>query len=318
MAHDIDQFYWFMVAVCGFMAVLIIALVLFFAIRYHRKSESEIPEKTVEVKWLEILWIVVPVIVFFFMFAWSTTIYFKVKRIPPDTLDIHVVAKQWMWKFQHPGGRSEINDLHVPMGRPVRLVMASEDVIHDFYVPQFRVHMDVLPARYTQTWFEATKVGVYNIFCSEYCGTEHSRMIGKIYVMEPGDYQSWLAGGAELSPVAEGDKLFQKYACNTCHLPLDGGRGPSLVGLVGKTVPLANGQAVRADEAYLRESIVNPRAKIVAGFDPIMPSFEGQLSEEQILQLIAYIKSLAPAGSDSPVAPAVVESPVNQNAVKGN
>ena len=294
MASEIDKYYIFMVSLSAIMALLIAIVVFYFTVRYHRRSDDEVPEPTVEIKALEITWIVVPFVVFMFMFFWSAHIFFQVKRMPVDTLDIHVVGKQWMWKFQHPGGRSEINDLHVPVGKPVKLTMASEDVIHDFYVPQFRVHMDVLPARYTQSWFEATRTGVYNIFCSEYCGTEHSRMIGKIYVMEPGEYQRWLAGGEELSPAAEGERLFQKMACDTCHFPDDKGRGPSLIGVVGATVNLSDGSSVKVDEAYLRESILNPRARIVAEYEAIMPSFQGQLSEEQVLQLISYLKSLGP------------------------
>jgi len=303
VASKVDLFFWFMVVVTGLVTLGVVIAVIYFALRYRRKSEDEIPEPTKENKMLEATWIVIPLVIFIFMFFWSAQIFFDMRRMPPDPLDVHVVGKQWMWKFQHPDGRSEINDLHVPVGRPIRLVMASEDVIHDFFVPQFRVHTDVLPARYTYAWFEATRTGVFHIFCSEYCGTEHSKMIGRVYVMEPGDYQKWLAGGSEESPVAAGEKLFQKFACNTCHMDTPTGRGPVLKGIVGSKVTMKTGATIVADEAYLRESIMNPRAKIVLGYEPIMPSFQGQLTEEQVLQLIAYLKSLAPDNAHAP-APA--------------
>jgi cytochrome c oxidase subunit 2 len=211
-----------------------------------------------------------------------------------------------MWKNQHPTGQREIDELHVPVGQPVKLMMTSEDVIHSFFVPAFRIKEDVLPGRYTTLWFTPTKPGRYHLFCAEYCGTDHSRMIGWVTVMEPEDYQAWLAGGpAPASPAAAGEQLFTQLACSTCHKSEPGGRGPVLAGVFGSKVTLASGEIVTADEDYLRESILNPTAKVVAGFQPIMPSFQGQVSEEGILQLITYIKSLsgektASAGAGSP------------------
>jgi cytochrome c oxidase subunit 2 len=201
-----------------------------------------------------------------------------------------------MWKVQHMDGQREINELHVPVGRPVRLTMASEDVIHSFYVPAFRVKMDVLPGRLTTMWFEATRPGTYHLFCAEYCGTRHSGMIGSIVAMEESDFQAWLEGGAVGGSLAsQGEQLFQDLACNTCHREDTQGRGPVLEGLFGKTVELADGRTVVADESYIRESIVNPQARVVAGFQPIMPTFQGLVSEEGLLQLVAYIRSLGPA-----------------------
>jgi cytochrome c oxidase subunit 2 len=230
------------------------------------------------------------------IFVWATDVYFKQYRMPKDALEVYVVGKQWMWKIQHTTGQREINELHVPIGRPVKLIMGSEDVLHSYYIPAFRVKADVIPGRYNTMWFEATRAGTYHLFCAEYCGTKHSGMIGSIIAMEPADYQTWLAGGpAEDSPVAAGEKLFQSQGCASCHQAGPTQRGPSLAGILGHEVKLQGGGTATVDDAYLRESIVLPQAKIVEGFAPIMPTFQGLLSEEQLLQLIAYVKSLKPA-----------------------
>jgi cytochrome c oxidase subunit 2 len=221
-------------------------------------------------------------------------------RPPADTLDVYVVGKQWMWKFQHPDGHAEVNELHVPVGTSVKLTMTSQDVIHDVYVPDFRVKADVLPGRYTHLWFKATKPGRYRLFCAEYCGTNHSGMVGWVVVLERAEYQKWLAGGTGSGTMAQtGEKLFKDLSCITCHREDTTGRGPTLIGLYGKAVTLDNGNAVEADEAYLRESIVNPRVKMVSGFQPIMPTFQGLVSEEGLLQLIEYIKSLKAVPSNA-------------------
>lgn len=305
VAGQIDAFYFFLVGLSGLMAFLIALVIFVFTIKYRRRSATEIPPVVIENKLVEATWIIIPFLIFMGIFVWSAWIYFKVQRMPRDTMDVNVVAKQWMWKFQHPTGQTEINDLHVPVDQPVRLIMISQDVIHSFFVPDFRVHTDVLPNRYRYQWFQATKPGVYNLFCSEYCGTEHSSMIGKVYVMEEADYETWLAGGVVGSPAEQGAQLFQKFACVSCHADVPSARGPSLTKLFGKPVDLATGETVTADEGYIRESILNPRAKIVRGYDAIMPSFTGQVSEEQVLQLIAYIKSLRdpreqPSGDQQP------------------
>jgi cytochrome c oxidase subunit 2 len=210
-------------------------------------------------------------------------------------MQVYVVAKQWMWKLQHIEGQREINELHIPVGRPVKLTMTSEDAIHSFFVPAFRTKQDMVPGRYSTTWFTATKPGKYHLFCAEYCGTKHSGMTGWIYAMEPQDYQAWLSGGRSFGSLAEnGEKLFQDLACGNCHKADGSGRCPSLVGLFGRSVQLADGRFVNADEAYMRESILQPNAKIVAGYQPLMPTFQGQVTEEGVLELIEYIKSLAP------------------------
>ncbi len=228
------------------------------------------------------------------MFVWGSWLYFRLARVPDNALQVYATGKQWMWKFQHPTGQREINTLHVPLGRPVRITMASEDVIHSLFFPAFRMKMDVLPNRYRTMWFQATKTGRFHIFCAEYCGTLHSGMIGWVDVMEPTDYQRWLAGGAEGSLASQGEKLFQRYACNTCHTGDATGRGPTLVGLYGTDTMLSDNTFVRADDNYIRESILNPQAKVVKGFavPSIMPTFQGQVSEDDLIKLLAYVKSL--------------------------
>ena len=244
---------------------------------------------------LEILWSVIPFGLTMVMFTWGASIYFNESRPPDNALDIYVVGKQWMWKLEHLEGQREINELHIPVGRAVRLTMTSEDAIHSFFVPAFRTKQDVVPGRYTTTWFKPTKAGKYHLFCAEYCGTNHSRMSGWVYVMEPRDYEAWLSGGASGGSLAEnGQKLFDELACGNCHKPDGSGRCPSLTGLFGKTVQLAGGGTVKADEGYIRESILQPQAKIVAGYGPIMPTFQGLVTEEGVMQLIEYIKSLGP------------------------
>jgi cytochrome c oxidase subunit 2 len=241
------------------------------------------------------------------MFAWGASLYFRFSTAPSHALSLYVVGKQWMWKIQHPEGRREINELHVPVGQPVKLTMTSEDVIHSFFVPAFRMKMDVVPGRYTTTWFEATKAGEYHLFCTEYCGTEHSRMIGRVVVMEPVEYEQWLSGGNGAArapgeaPEVAGARLFQEQRCMTCHGGPIGGMvlGPPLAGLFGTPVKLRNGETVIADESYIRESILNPTAKLVAGYQPLMPTYQGQISEEGVLQLIAYIRSLGQAGGQT-------------------
>jgi len=215
-------------------------------------------------------------------------------RAPKGAMEIYVVGKQWMWKVQHTTGQREINELHVPVGRPVKLIMTSEDVIHDFSIPAMRVKADVIPGRFVQMWFEPTTPGTYRVFCAEYCGTDHSEMVGQVVVMEPNAYQAWLSGGAvEGSLASTGEKLFADFACNTCHRPDSRGRGPVLQNLFGHPVQLHDGTVVTADESYIRESILQPAAKVTAGFQPVMPAFQGLVSEEQLLALIEYVKSLS-------------------------
>jgi cytochrome c oxidase subunit 2 len=293
MAAQVDSLFFFLVGVSVFFATLICIVIIVFAVKYRRRSENEQPPEIQSDMRLEILWTAVPLGLTLVMFVWGAKLYFAINDPPANSLEINVVAKQWMWKVQHPEGQLEIDELHIPLGRPVKLTMTSQDVIHDFFVPAFRVKKDVLPGRYTTVWFEATKPGEYHLFCSQYCGTQHSGMIGRIIVMPVTEYQAWLSGGATgVSLATAGERLFQRLGCNTCHLENGTGRGPSLVGLFGKTVKLAGGNSVTADETYIRESIVNSQAKVVAGYQPIMPAFKGLISEDGILQILAYLKTL--------------------------
>jgi cytochrome c oxidase subunit II len=299
-ARHVDHLSIYLVTVAIFFSTLIFSLILLFAIKYRRRSDhdrtGDISEKVAFM--LEMTWTIIPFGLMMVMFGWGASIFFEMSRPPDDAMNVYVVGKQWMWKTQHLGGQREINELHVPLGRSVKLTMTSEDVIHSFYVPAFRVKFDVLPGRYTTAWFNPTKPGKYHLFCAEYCGTLHSGMIGSIYVMEPAEYETWLAGGAGgESLAANGQKLFEYLACANCHRTDKPGRCPNLMGLFGKPVQLTTGEAVKADEAYIRESILNPGAKIVAGYQNIMPSFQGLVTEEDLLQLIEYIKALgAPPG----------------------
>jgi cytochrome c oxidase subunit 2 len=293
MAGRVDALYFFLLAVSAFFSLLIAGLIVYFAIRYHRRSPESVGVRTHGGMILEITWSVVPLLITMVIFVWGASVYFAMARPPDETLNIYVVGKQWMWKFQHLDGQREINELHVPVGRAVKLITTSEDVIHDFFVPAFRIKADVLPGRYVNIWFQSTRPGRYRIFCAEYCGTRHSGMTGEVVVMEPSEYQTWLSGGAaEGSLASTGAKLFQDLACNSCHRPDAQGRGPVLEGLFGKTVALQSGETVTVDEAYVRESILTPAAKITAGFQPIMPTFQGIVTEEQLLALIEYVKSL--------------------------
>jgi cytochrome c oxidase subunit 2 len=292
-AGQVDALYITLIAISTFFTILIVTMLIVFAIRYRRRSENERPHAITGSMLLELTWTVIPLIIVLGIFGWAAKIYFDFARPPADAIDVYVVGKQWMWKFQHPNGVREINELHVPVGRPVRLTMASEDVIHALFFPAFRVKADVIPGHYRTLWFRATKPGRYHIFCAEYCGTKHAGMIGWVNVMEAANFQAWLSGGPSQGTLEEsGEKLFAQLACNTCHFMDRVGRGPILAGVFGKEVQLQSGDTIKADETYLRESIVTPQAKIVAGFQPIMPTYQGQISEEGLLQLIAYIKSL--------------------------
>jgi cytochrome c oxidase subunit II len=301
-AGQVDALYFYLWGVTAFFTVLIFLLVIFFAIRYRRRPDDVITPALHANYTLEIIWSVIPLIIAMSMFVWGAKVYFDQVAIPPDATEVFVVGKQWMWKVQHMDGRREINELHVPVGRPVKLTMASEDVIHSFYIPAFRVKQDVLPGRYSTLWFKATRPGTYHLFCAEYCGTKHSGMIGSVIAMDPVPYQQWLSGEVPgESPAATGRKTFERLGCVTCHSGTSGARGPSLQGLYGRPVQMKTGEVVVADDAYLRESILNPLARVVAGYEPVMPTYRGQINEEGLMQLIAYIRSIGPAEAD--VAP---------------
>jgi len=296
VSGEMDALYLFIVAVCAFFTVLVAALVVIFTLKFRRKHPDDVGEDIHGSLALELTWTFIPFVLSMVMFGWGAKVYFDLARPPRDAMDIFVVGKQWMWKVQHPEGVREINEMHVPIGRPVRITLASEDVLHDYSIPAFRVKMDAVPGKLTTMWFEATTPGTYHIFCAEYCGTKHSGMVGQVIAMLPQDYEAWLAGGRSTGTAVEnGERLFTNLSCNTCHKTDSTGRGPSLLGVFGNTVTLTDGRRVVADENYLRESIMNSQAKVVLGYQPIMPAFQGMVSEENLLQLIAYIKTLKPA-----------------------
>ena len=315
-AGNVDALYIFLIIVSGMMTLLVFTAIIIFAARYrHRRGvlaeqiEGSIP--------LEVTWSIIPLGVFMVIFAWGALVYFHSRTPPRDATDVYVVAKQWMWKLQHAEGQREINSLHIPVGRDVRLIMTSQDVIHSFFVPAFRMKQDVLPGRYTTAWFHATKAGTYHLFCAEYCGTQHSGMIGDIVVMEPAQYEAWMSGGNPGPLSATGEKLFAELGCATCHRTDTQGRGPTLQGVFGKPVMLQDGRTVVADEKYLRESILDPGAKIVNGFKPVMPTFQGLVSEEQVNALVAYVKSLSGASSvKTNTAMAQPTAPAKENQVQ--
>jgi cytochrome c oxidase subunit 2 len=292
IAQGVDYLFYFLTAIDLFFTGIIFLTIFYFALRYRRRSEHQQAEQIEGSLPLEIFWTVIPLGICVLVFLWGTGLFIRNSRPPKASTEIFVVGKQWMWKLQHPEGVEEINELHVPVNQPIKLTMTSEDVIHDFSVPAFRVKKDVVPGMYTMLWFQATKTGSYHLYCDQYCGTNHSLMKGEVIVMEPTDYEAWLSGGIRGGTMADaGAKLYDQLGCITCH---GTGKGPSLAGIYGQPVKLNDGTSVVADEAYVRESVLYPSAKIVQGYKPIMPTFKGQVTEEQLLQLITYIKSLSP------------------------
>lgn len=294
VAGQVDAIFYTLVALSVIFGLGVAVIIVFFAIRYREGMDVNRDKILTEDLKLELTWSFIPFVLAMGVFAWSAVVFFNIQTPPADALEVYIIGKQWMWQAQHPSGKSEINRLHVPVDQPVKLIMTSQDVIHDFYIPAFRVKQDVVPGRYTTMWFEATQTGEYHLFCAEYCGADHSKMIGSIVVMEQLEYERWLSGSGDSSQsLAElGAQLFTQRSCDTCHLPDGGGRGPSLVGIFGETAQLADGSTVEIDEAYIRNSILNPQQQLVAGYRPIMPTYEGLVDEQGLLQLVAYIKSL--------------------------
>ena len=295
-AGQVDWLYFVLTGITLFFTVGIFLTIFYFMLKYRRHAEDYIPPPTRQSNVIEVTWIVIPALICIFLFVWATRLYFRNAEPPQGATEIFVVGKQWMWHLQHAGGQREINSLHVPVNVPVKLVMTSQDVIHDFFVPAFRIKMDVLPGRYTSEWFTANKPGTYHLFCAQYCGTLHSNMTGWIYVLEPAQYAQWLRENAIGESVSQiGERLFTEFSCATCHFSDGSGAGPSLQGAFGKPVSLAGGATRLMDEDFIHQAIVNPNSLQVPNYRPIMPSFQGQLDEEQMLQLIAYIRSLANA-----------------------
>ena len=304
-AWQVDYLYFYLVGISAFFTIGIVAAIFFFAIKYRETEKFATPKEIHGSISLELFWSFVPFVISMTVFLAGAVIYFEQYRMPKDAMEVYVVGKQWMWKMQHQTGQREINELHVPVNRNVKLTLTTEDVLHDFFVPAFRTKVDTVPGRYTSLWFNATKPGKYRIYCAEYCGLNHSGMGGWVYVMEQRDFDNWLAGNvADQTPVQMGEDLFKnKLGCATCHAGGDNQRGAKLEGIFGHDVKLVNGQTIKADEGYIRDSILNPGGKIVEGYQPIMPTFKGQVTEEQLVALVAYIKSLSgETGSNIPAS----------------
>ena len=295
ISGEVDALYFFLIGISLVFAGLICLAVVFCAIRYRRRSDDDAPEEIEGSLLLELTWTIIPLLICGVIFAWGTKVFFDSVRPPEteDSIEILVTGKQWMWKLQHPDGTREINELHVPIGRPVKLTMTSEDVIHSFYIPAFRTKMDVVPGVFTSLWFEATKKGTYHLFCAEYCGTKHSEMIGWVHVMDAHEYETWLSGGVDGESAVDGGKrLFSELGCKSCHSGDSGARGPNLEGLYGTEHALESGGNVTVDAKYVRESILSPLAKVSKGYNPVMPTYQGLVDEMGIMRLIAYIQSL--------------------------
>ncbi len=326
VAPEVDMLTLFIVAVTVLITVLVGVLTIGFAVAFRRKSESYIPAPWFGSVPLEVGWTLIPVVICLVMFTWGVKVYSNIVIPPADAMELYAVGRQWMWKIQHPEGQREINALHVPIGRPVKVTLTSEDVIHCFSIPAFRIKQDVVPGRYSSLWFQATKPGTYQLFCSEYCGTEHSRMIGKVIVMEEADYQKWLSEGAESGQALQGRKLYTKLQCVTCHTGNAEAKAPNLEGIYRKHIPISHidgvktkeGTKVFADDSYIRESILYPNAKVAAGWESIMPTYQGLVTEEELLQVIAYIKSLnqgqTPPRTEETPTPATIQnkSPIKE------
>lgn len=299
LAPEVNKAMFALLLICGSMLILVFSLIIFFSIRYRKNSRHsrEIQKKSHTL--LEWGWTFGSLFIFVAIFVWGAVIYFKMHVAPPGAAEVMVVGKQWMWKFQHANGRSEINELHVPVNEPILLTMISQDVIHSVFVPDFRLKQDVLPGRYTKTWFEASEIGEYQLYCTQYCGTMHADMMGRVFVLSDHDYQIWLkneppsdSNQIRETMAARGEKLFFAHGCISCHSDGSKQLGPSLRGIFGSRIKLSTGASVLVDEDFIRESILTPSTKTVHGYKPIMPPYIGRISEEGLLDLVAYIKSL--------------------------
>ncbi len=302
LASNVDNITLFVTVLSVFFCVLISFFLIYYSIKYRRKSENQETAYITGNELIEIIWTVIPSILLMVIFAWGYIAFRELKHPPADALEINVIAKQWLWQFEYFNGKKSINEMYVQKGRPVRLIMRSDDVIHSFFVPQFRVKQDVLPVNYSQLWFTPTKTGTYDIYCTEYCGAGHSKMLGKVNVLSPEAYARWeradefggdaVAGGSDLPPAERGENLYSQRGCNACH-SLDGadGVGPTFKGLFGREEKLVDGSVVIADENYIKESIYVPQAKMVAGYAPVMPAFKGILSDDEVTAIIEFLKT---------------------------
>jgi cytochrome c oxidase subunit 2 len=291
-AVPIDALMWALHAMTFIITLGVMIGIIYFAIKYRRGSKVDRSNAPLEHLVLELTWTIIPFIISMGIFAWGAILYFANVREREGAMEIYVTGKQWMWKIQHPNGKWEQNELHVPMGRPVKLTMTSEDVLHDFFIPAFRLKMDVIPGRYSNLHFEANTPGRYHLFCAEYCGTYHSGMVGSVVVMPPAEYEKWLrTGNVQSSRAAAGERLFRQHGCSGCHGLNSSVKAPLLEGIYGQQRALQDGSFVVADERYLRDSILLPQKEIRAGFKPVMPTYKGRISESEILQIVEYLKT---------------------------
>ena len=292
IAPYVDALYFFLVAITIFGTTFVAILLLVFSVRYRREKNpvaTQIEGSTL----LEATWTIIPLAIFLVTFVWGALLYFRIYDPPTNAMNIYIVGKQWMWKAEHPGGQHEINALHVPTGKPIQLTMISQDVFHSFSIPDFRIKREVIPGRYSTVWFEATQVGTYHIFCTQYCGTQHSGMVGEVTVMTPGDYKKWLEQSNSGQSLAQnGERLFASMGCNSCHNGTAAARGPSLAGVYGSKLTLTDGRQILVDDAYLRNAILNPSEHVTAGFAPIMPTYQGQISEDGLIDLVEFLKNM--------------------------
>ncbi|MGA7157953.1 MAG: cytochrome c oxidase subunit II [Acidobacteriaceae bacterium] len=316
IAPYVDALYFFLVLMTIVGVALVATLLLVFSVRYRREKNpvaTQIEGSTL----LEATWTIIPLAIFLVAFVWGALLYFRIYDPPTNAMNIYIVGKQWMWKAEHPGGQHEIDALHVPTGQPIQLTMISQDVFHSFSVPDFRIKREVIPGRYSTVWFEATQVGTYHLFCTQYCGTQHSGMVGEVTVMTPGDYKKWLEQSNSGQSLAQnGERLFASMGCNSCHNGTAAARGPSLAGVYGSKLTLTDGRQILVDDAYLRDAILNPSEHVTAGFAPIMPTYQGQISEDGLIDLVEFIKNMqtnyrvqqtlvtAASGESSPTTPA--------------
>ena len=319
-AWQVDLLYFYLIAVSIAFTIPIVVAIFFFAIKYRETEKFATPEEMHGSMVLETVWSIIPFVISMTIFLGGAIVFFNQYTPPEDSMEIYVVGKQWMWKAQHETGQREINELHIPVGRNVKLTMTTEDVLHSFYIPAFRTKADVVPGRYTYLWFNATVPGKYHLFCAEYCGLNHSGMGGWVYVMEQRDFDNWLSGNVSgQTPVEAGKELFtNKLGCASCHAGGPAQRGAKLENVFNTDVHLVGGGVVKADENYIRNSILNPTSQVVEGFQPIMPTFKGQVTEEQLNSLVAYIKSLSPNAAATAAASAANanSAPANKAAVK--
>ena len=292
IAPYMDALYFFLLLLTVIGLILVGSLILGFSLRY-RRSRNPVATQVEGSTLMEATWTIIPLALFLVCFVWGALLYFRIYNPPANSMNIYIVGKQWMWKAEHPGGQHEINSLHVPTGRPIQLTMISQDVFHSFSIPDFRVKREVIPGRYTTVWFNATDPGTYHLFCTQYCGTQHSGMIGEVTAMTPADYEKWAQQSTSgMSLAQNGERLFASMGCNACHSGTAAARGPNLAGVYGSKLTLTNGSEVLVNEAYLRDSILNPSQHVTAGFAPIMPTYQGQISEDGLIDLVEYIKTL--------------------------